>query len=41
VTPLSWARRFGTELVPGGKHSEQLFVNRAAVDLLIAHGGRD
>jgi hypothetical protein len=40
VTPLSWARRFGTDIVPGGKHSELLFVNQAAVRLLEAHGGR-
>ena len=41
VTPLAWARRFGTDTVPGGKHSELLFVNRSAVNLLIAHGGRE
>lgn len=36
VTPLSWARRFAGEVVPGGKHSEALFVNHAAVRAVTA-----
>lgn len=40
VTPLAWARRFGADTLPGSKHSETLFVNRAAVRLLAARGGR-
>ena len=41
VTPLSWARRFGSDTVPGGKHSELLFVNRAAVRVIEGAGGRE
>ena len=41
VTPLSWARRFGEDTDPGSKHSELLFVNRAAVKVLMAHGGHE
>jgi hypothetical protein len=41
VTPLSWARRFGTDTVPGGKHSELLFVNQAAVEVVRTAGGRE
>lgn len=39
VTPLSWARRFASETVPDGKHSERLFVNRAAVEVVRRAGG--
>lgn len=38
VTPLSWARRFGADTRPGSKHSELLFVNQAAVRLLVSRG---
>ena len=41
VTPLSWARRFGADTRPGSKHSELLFMNQAAVRLLMARGGRE
>ena len=41
VTPLSWARRFGADTAPGSKHSELLFVNQAAVRVLMARGGRE
>jgi hypothetical protein len=41
VTPLSWARRFGSDTAPGGKHSELLFVNRAAVEVVRQAGGRE
>jgi hypothetical protein len=41
VTPLSWARRFGSDTAPGGKHSELLFVNRAAVVVVRQAGGRE
>jgi hypothetical protein len=41
VTPLSWAQRFGTDTVPGGKHSELLFVNRSAVVVIKQAGGRE
>jgi hypothetical protein len=41
VTPLSWARRFYADTLPGSKHSERLFVNQMAVKLVEAHGGRD
>jgi ankyrin repeat protein len=41
VTPLSWARRFGADTLAGSKHSELLFVNQAAVRLLMARGGRE
>ena len=41
VTPLSWARRFGADTQPGSKHSELLFVNQAAVRVLVASGGRE
>lgn len=34
VTPLSWARRFYADTIPGSKHSEQLFVNQLAVKRL-------
>lgn len=36
VTPLSWARRFGNDTLPGSKHSEALFVNHAAVRAVAA-----
>jgi hypothetical protein len=38
VTPLSWARRFYADTMPGSKHSERLFVNQKAVRLIAAHG---
>ena len=41
VTPLSWARRLGADTQPGSKHSELLFVNQAAVRLLVERGARE
>jgi hypothetical protein len=39
VTPLSWARRFYADTKPGSKHSERLFINQAAVKVLVEAGG--
>lgn len=39
VTPLSWARRFYADTLPGSKHSERLFVNQMAVRKLEEAGG--
>jgi len=41
VTPLSWARRFYADTLPGSKHSERLFVNQMAVRRLEEAGGRE
>jgi hypothetical protein len=41
VTPLSWARRFFADTMPGSKHSERLFVNQLAVRRVEEHGGRE
>ena len=41
VTPLSWARRFYADTLPGSKHSERLFVNQMAVRKLEEAGGRE
>lgn len=41
VTPLSWARRFYADTIPGSKHSERLFVNQLAVKSLEEAGGRE
>jgi len=41
VAPLSWARRFYADTLPGSKHSERLFVNQMAVRRLEEAGGRE
>ena len=41
VTPLSWARRFYADTMPGSKHSERLFINQAAVKAVEAAGGKE
>jgi hypothetical protein len=41
VTPLSWARRFYADTMPGSKHSERLFINQAAVRVLESAGGQE
>ena len=41
VTPLSWARRFYADTLPGSKHSERLFVNQMAVKRVEEAGGQE
>jgi hypothetical protein len=41
VTPLSWARRFYADTMPGSKHSERLFVNQLAVRKVEEAGGHE
>lgn len=41
VTPLSWARRFYADTMPGSKHSERLFINQMAVRRVEEAGGHE